>query len=324
MNTPLVSVVIATWNTGEHLGETLDSVLAQSWPHLEVIVVDDGSTDLTPSVVQRFLPRIRYEPRPHGGLAAARNEGIRLARGEYIALLDADDLWHPEKLATQVGVALRHPASGMIVCDASEFAGDQVLKESLLSPALRRAVAESECGEATGDFQAELIAANGIACPGQVLIPRRVLDEVGPFRDSGAQDYDCYLRISQRFPITVHGDCHVRWRYRPDSMSGERLGRDIRWGLFTVPVLQAHRRRCRPEHRGLLDARITELVTDTGYRIMLGGRATGRRTATVELLRLLRQRPWPPTSLLHLAGLWSPRPAYRLGAALTRPFRPSE
>src|SRR5262245_22654271 len=118
---PLVSVIITTYNTARYLPATLTSALAQTYSPYEVIVVDDGSEDDAAGSVQPFLDRIRFLPERHIGLAAARNRALDVARGEYIALLDADDLWDPDKLAVQVEVARRHPESGMIACDGREF-----------------------------------------------------------------------------------------------------------------------------------------------------------------------------------------------------------
>lgn len=223
MTPPLVSVVIATWNARRYLPETLGSALDQTWPNLEVIVVDDGSTDGTHEAITEFLPRIRYERRPHQGLAAARNEGIRLARGDYVALLDADDLWHPEKVAVQMEVAQRHPETGMIVCDGVEFSGDSILRETLLLEPFLRVLRSAGKEEVTGDFQRELIAGCCIGCPAQVLIPRHVLAELGAFIDSGAQDYDFYLRLTLRYPIALHA--HSRPVAKPERLHVRRWSR---------------------------------------------------------------------------------------------------
>ena len=97
-----ISCIVPVYN-GEHfLAEALDSVLAQSHPPMEIIVIDDGSTDGTPEVVARYREHVRYHRQENAGPAAARNAGLDIARGELIAFHDADDLWHPEKLALQL------------------------------------------------------------------------------------------------------------------------------------------------------------------------------------------------------------------------------
>ena len=101
----LVSVIVPVLNGGTHIREALESAIAQSYQNLEIIVVDDGSTDLTPSIVKELAERdnrVRLVRKSNGGVASARNLGIRHARGTLIAPFDADDLWHPDKIARQV------------------------------------------------------------------------------------------------------------------------------------------------------------------------------------------------------------------------------
>lgn len=320
MSAPLVSVVIAAWNAGHFLPATLQTVLNQTWERLEIIVVDDGSTDETASLIVPFLHRIQYKRRPHQGLAAARNAGIGLARGEYIALLDADDLWLPEKVETQVAVALRHREAGLIVCDGEEFSETETLRHQLFPQFLAEEVRRSATGEVVRDIQHEFIERNLVSCPSQVLIPRQVINEVGLFIDSGAQDYDYYLRVSLLHPVVFHGQALTRWRYHPGSMSGPAVTRMVRWGLGALPVLIAHRARCRPEHAALLEERIQQLTRSICYELMVHGRRTGRLDASANLLRVLRWVPSAPP-LVHLAGLWAPGPIYRLGAGAARRVR---
>jgi glycosyltransferase involved in cell wall biosynthesis len=92
---PLVTITIPAYNAGPYIAETLDSVLRQTHPHREIIVVDDGSTDDTPHRLEPYRAAIRYIRQPNLGVGAARNAGLRVASGDYIAFLDADDLWRP-------------------------------------------------------------------------------------------------------------------------------------------------------------------------------------------------------------------------------------
>src|SRR5688500_9583140 len=106
MTKALVSVVIPAYNYGHFVTEAVASALNQTHPHVEVIVVDDGSTDGTADILKPFGSRIRYIYQPNRGLSAARNTGIRAARGEWVAFLDADDLWHPSKTETQLSAVV--------------------------------------------------------------------------------------------------------------------------------------------------------------------------------------------------------------------------
>ena len=112
---PTVSVIIPTYNSGRFVGHAIESVLAQSFDDVELIVVDDGSTDGTVARVRAYGDKVKYVTRPNGGPGAARNHGARLASGEWLAFLDADDFWFPNKLAGQLAMARRAPDLDVIV-----------------------------------------------------------------------------------------------------------------------------------------------------------------------------------------------------------------
>jgi glycosyltransferase involved in cell wall biosynthesis len=120
----LVSVVIPTYQRAGLIERAIDSVLAQDYRPVEVIVADDGSTDDTRARVERYGPPVRYLYQPNAGVSAARNLGLRAARGEFVALLDSDDAWLPGKLALQVAVSRAHPNVGMVWTDMSAMDDD--------------------------------------------------------------------------------------------------------------------------------------------------------------------------------------------------------
>jgi len=210
----------------------------------------------------------------------------------------------------QLDVARRHPESGLIVCDGVQFDGDAVLDSGLLGRTLARARDASPGGEITGHFHRALLEGSTITCPAQTLIPRRVMEELGPFIDSGAQDYDYYLRISQRFPVSLHAHSLVRWRYRPDSMSGPSERRHLVWPLDTLPVLRAHAARCNANDRRLIAERVATLTREVAVSACMTGTGKELVHATRFMARLFWARPWPPTALLYLPALWTP-PALR-------------
>ncbi len=119
-----VSVVIPTFNSGPLVVEAVASVLAQSRPVHEVIVVDDGSTDDTVERIARFGQRIRYIPKVNGGVSSARNRGMGEATGDLIAFLDADDVWHPQKIEIQVAILVAHPLLGLIGTPLYDWPGN--------------------------------------------------------------------------------------------------------------------------------------------------------------------------------------------------------
>jgi glycosyltransferase involved in cell wall biosynthesis len=309
---PLVSVVIATYNDAAWLPETLESALAQTYPHVEIIVVDDGSTDDTLRRIEPHLSRIRYVRREHEGLAGARNAGIALATGDFVALLDADDLWHPEKLTVQIAVAQRHPESGLIACDGVGFTSEDPNTGPLLRGPLRRMLLAAAGREITGRFHDQLLDGNPITCPAQVLVPRHVLREIGPFVDSMVQDYDYYLRVAQRWPVALHRDGLVRYRERPDSMSGPLERRRMACGWDLLRALRSHALRCDAAGHQRAARHLRANARAMAYCAYVDGLSGSRPQATRVLLRLLREA-MSPLVVPYLVGLWTPE-TLRTGA----------
>src|SRR5215510_13181409 len=121
-----VSVVIATYNRSRQVREAIDSVLAQTLPVREVIVVDDGSKDDTRAQLLAYGDRIRPFFQTNGGASAARNLAMRMAQGSWIAFLDDDDVWQPEKIAQQWELVQKNPSLGLVYC--SDYAVDEQLR----------------------------------------------------------------------------------------------------------------------------------------------------------------------------------------------------
>jgi glycosyltransferase involved in cell wall biosynthesis len=195
---PRVSVVIPTYNSAAMVKEAIDSVLAQTYSDFEVVVMDDGSTDDTESVVRQFGDRVRYFKQENQGVSAARNAGIKRSRGDYLAFLDSDDLWLTEKLAEQIPLLERDPKLGLVYCDWTVVSGRTLLQSSYLKglPA------------ASGYVFDELIQSGFILTSG-VVMRRAGLNDVGNFDTSLtiAQDYDLWLRISYRWKVQLVDKC---------------------------------------------------------------------------------------------------------------------
>ncbi len=123
----LVSVIIPTYNRARLVGSAVESALSQDYPKTEILVIDDGSSDGTREMMARAYganPKVRYLPKANGGVSSARNLGIRESRGEYVALLDADDAWLPGKLVLQLECLRRFPEAGMVWTDMAAVDGD--------------------------------------------------------------------------------------------------------------------------------------------------------------------------------------------------------
>ncbi|HUR53680.1 MAG TPA: glycosyltransferase family A protein [Gemmataceae bacterium] len=186
-----VSVVIPTYNCGPLVAEAVASVLAQTRPADEVVVVDDGSTDDTGDRVAAFGPPVRYVRKENGGVATARNRGIAEAAGDLIAFLDADDVWHPRKLEVQLAAFAARPALGMLGTGVYDW------------PAAAHPPAEvAPPGDPVAVPLAELVVRNPFTTS-TVVVRREVLLSVGEFDTDqfGTEDHDLWLRIAQRAPV---------------------------------------------------------------------------------------------------------------------------
>jgi len=317
---PLVSVVIPAYNAGAYIAETLESALGQTYAHREIIVVDDGSTDDTPRRVEPYVGQIRYIRQENAGEGGARNAGLRVATGDYIAFLDADDLWLSEKLEVQLDVAARHPESRMIVCDGLTFEHGRMGTERLLRGPLAARLDQEPMGELTGRFYLDLIERNAISCPAQTLIPRAVVERVGPaLADSTAStDWDYNLRIARDGPVTLHRHSLVRYRLLPISASGPRRLRSFNFGLRAMPVLRRHLQLCEAKDRPLVRRSLRRRVREQARDAYNYAREQDPAYSRAYLLTLFRAVPTEPMSLLWLLATWVPEPAISALVSLGR------
>jgi glycosyltransferase involved in cell wall biosynthesis len=193
---PRVSVIIPTYNRKELVQLTIDSALAQTFIDSEIIVVDDGSTDNTGEALRtRYGDEIRYEYQANQGESAARNRALQLAQGEFIALLDSDDLWLPDKIEKEVARLAAEPQTGMVFCEAWLIDADG-----------RRLTDQPEgLGLTPDDLSLEkMVFVNQIGGPSTTLIRRSTLDAVGGFDGEirFGEDWDVWLQmLVRRYPI---------------------------------------------------------------------------------------------------------------------------
>ena len=192
---PTISVIIPTYNRASLLKEALDSVLAQTYTDYEVIVIDDGSTDNTEEMMQAFLTdsRIRYIKQSNAGVSAARNHGIFEARGEWIAFLDSDDLWFPEKLEKQMAFLTEHPTAGAVCGPSYQYQDGRVVKDKN---------GEMVLGwdrEETLELTFVLFAENCGVNASSVLVRKAVLHKAGLFDSSLkiGEDIDLWFRVAR-------------------------------------------------------------------------------------------------------------------------------
>jgi glycosyltransferase involved in cell wall biosynthesis len=217
LDKPLVSVIIPAFNAAAYIRQALNSVLAQTYQAIEVIVVDDGSSDATSAVVEEFATkdaRFQLVRQSNAGVGAARNTAIRKARGKYIAPLDADDYWFPQKLEKQVACAEQcGDATGLVYCWYT------VLDE-------HRRLSDGHPQTSEGRLRNALILRNVVGNGSVPLFRAAALEKVGLYLTrveqggaQGCEDWDLYLRIAERFSIQVVPEYLLTYRQAGSSMS---------------------------------------------------------------------------------------------------------
>lgn len=253
-NSAIVSVVIPTYNCGDYIEETLKSVLDQDYSRLEIIVVDDGSTDRTRDVVTAFdSARVTYLYQSNsGGPSGPRNIGIQRARGRYIAFIDADDIMLPGKLKRAVQLLDREPALGLVFANFVKFdeLNEQHPGAVLDSYGYFLSLPKKKIDDSQYIVKAEaaydgLLSENYIGASG-VVVPKEVLQCVGPFDEGlkAAEDYDMWLRITSVYDIGYVDMIGHRYRLRASGITG--LG-DANLVPYSIRVMQRQLNKSLPD-----------------------------------------------------------------------------
>lgn len=225
MTKGLVTVVIPTYNRRQFIGETVDSVLAQTYRDLEVIVVDDGSTDGTEDLLKERYgnePRFRYIWQENAERAVARNTGIKAARGEFVAFLDSDDLWLPAKLELQIQYFARDSQLVMVHTGFSSLYENGTTVSLILENKIYR----------QRNIFGQMVFENFVSSP-TPLVRRWVLDSIGGFNEDRQlicfEDWELWIRIASLGPVG----------YVPESMAIRRL-HDGNTEKTLTPMLYCH------------------------------------------------------------------------------------
>lgn len=204
--TPLVSVIIPAYKAAAYLLETIQSVVEQTHSNWELIIVDDGSPDHQATVVADLVNsdnRIQYVKQKNGGVSSARNHGYDLSKGEFLAFLDADDIWLPHNLSSKIAKFQNNPSLGLVHSDMA------VMNEK------SELTGEIKAGK-EGQLLDDLLSWEGtcIPTPSSILVKRAVLEQVGLFdlELSNAADQEFFFRVASQYPIGRVPK--VTWQYR--------------------------------------------------------------------------------------------------------------
>lgn len=288
---PLISVVVPAFNAAPTIKTTLRSAQAQTEHNLEIIVVDDGSTDDTRQLIEAAAaddPRIRIVCQSQGGVAAARNTGIETARGAFIAPLDADDVWAPGKLAKQLQVLAAAPGPiGFVYC-----------LHRIIDIA-DRVISTPPGWQVDGHGLCRLVMRNFVGNGSALLMPTAVVREIGGYDCGlrrlgleGAEDWKLQLEIAARYPIRCCPEYLVGYRHHPGRMSDNQL----RMLMGQLHVLN-EQLQARPEIPPRVAAAARGRLHVFGAPIVL--RSTGLGATAALLATSFRQTVWGTTKAAH-------------------------
>ncbi len=316
MSAPGISVIVPTYDCARYIATCIDSVIAQTRPADEILVVDDGSTDDTPSIVTSYRdPRIRYIRMPHRGTAAARNRGIELARGRYLAFLDADDVWRPAMLERQVSVMEADPR---LVCCFTNFmrfkdaTGEPMAEQFDYYPELARLPVTACAGTAAlvleGDAFTGLIGFEDIPAFMQCMLFRRALISDMRLNESlkRCQDLEFVARVFMRGKVAFTREVLTDVRRHDGNAT-----RDI--SLMALDKLRAlvplRNAVDTPARRAALEQRLVKAWIDAATTLIRSGRRWDGMRHFAQALAL------PGSLVRKLKGM--ARVGYELAASLT-------
>jgi len=306
---PLVSVVVPVYNGEPYLRESLESILGQTYRHLEVLLMDDASTDGAPEILRSYAERdsrVRYERQPRNrGIFGNINDGIALAGGDYVAIHHADDVYDPEIVAVEVAYLGRRPEVGAAFCtDVFIDRSGREFGRLTLPPEIRAAEVLSYADVLNGILQHQNVFIRG----GTSLVRRDVYDEVGWFDDrySLRSDLDMWLRIARRFPIAILDRALVRYRIHAENSSLRyarlRTEPELWFSVVDRVLAEGGTDVARPDALAAYEGhRAQDRLMVAANQYVLGDRAGLRATLErVKLHRILRTRRIPRWRLLLL------------------------
>jgi glycosyltransferase involved in cell wall biosynthesis len=239
---PLVSVVIPCYNSARYLSETIESVLAQTYPQVEIIVVDDGSVDATAEIAQSYP--VQYVYQRNRGISAARNAGISRSRGKYVQFLDHDDRLLPKAFELGVKLLEENPECAMAVGEHRYIQSDGTeIGQSHKHPTRH------------APYQ-ELLEHNFVETPCSALHRRSALESTGFFAEKvdGAEDYELYLRTARQSPVITHGAAVADYRLHDANISrnAEKMFLvSLRVLEMELPYLEGDRKKLRMYRQGI-------------------------------------------------------------------------
>ncbi len=281
---PLISIIIPTYNVSRFINQTLESIFDQDVTDYEIIVVDDGSTDATQSVLETFKDRISYYCQENRGPAAARNVGIKMAQGKYIAFQVGDDLWPNSKLKLQIELMEKHPDVGLLSGDMQRFSGEHVKVSSMFK---KYGFDRNFFGDDfyVADAYKKIYIQGNYIPTGTVILRRNCLEKVGYFDESfrHSEDLDLWLRISLHFRLAYSKEIWLLRRDHEINLTGDTESMN----LSLIKVLEKHEK----QYASYLTQNsipsnkvISEKLRNTGYLFLISFKLNKARECLLKSL----------------------------------------
>jgi len=284
-DSPLVTIIIPVYNRVQLLNQAIDSALNQTHPHIQVIVVDDGSPIDPWPIVEPYGRRVEFLRKPNGGLASARNYGLTHARGVFAHFLDDDDFLEPDGIRH----LLRAIGSGPgFVWAAGRF--------QYVDTSSQRLPKEPRCSCESGDLYPRLIERNVIGAPSSVLIRTDVVQRMGYFDESFrlCEDYDFWLCVARDQPIAATREVVTNYRLHQQQISKTQWSRHFD---FHLKALHKHRLRARPGYEPLFDKALARIQYEYGDDFYVRGQHAQARACWRKALSIDRSlRGWKLTA----------------------------
>jgi glycosyltransferase involved in cell wall biosynthesis len=307
---PIVSVIIPSYNCELYIAETLESILNQTFKDIEIIVVDDGSTDKTRQIVTSYGAPVRLVTQTNVGVCAARNRGIGEAAGQYVCFMDHDDYWLPDKLALQLEQMQRHPEAGLVYSTFAWWnpAPDGVFPnpDSYKDESTGAAIDEEFSG-----WIYHLLLLDCWVLTSSALIRVEVFDKCGVFDESlpYSEDWDLWLRIAREYPFIKLKKALTLYRQHPQQ--GNLIARNIDYRTELLSRAAARWGLCSPDGRCITRRQFRETMSryhrDFGMRHLLVG---NMGIANHSFLKSWLMSPFRLKRLVYIpAGLfgWKPK-----------------
>lgn len=310
IDSPLVSILVPVFNGEQYLREALDSILAQTYPNIEILVMDDASTDSTPNILTSYGNKISYYRQPNNqGIYENVNNGIKMLKGDYIAIYHADDIYMPTIVEREVDFFKRYPATGAVFCEAI-FIDSNGYKfgKFNVQPELRG----GGPFEYKVIFNALLTYKNRfLICPTS-MVHRRVYLEVGGYRGKeffDSSDLEMWLRIARKYPLGIVEEPLIKYRHGHQSASKIynhlRTGEELHFHIMDIYIQDGGKSIATPEAILAYNAHRAEdkLMRTINHYILNQNKAAQNILDQIQLGNIFRSSYVQRTRLLILYGV---------------------